>query len=161
MADDTATSTATGTTKKNGFISFLDAVGADFKKAFSFIAPIATAATPIVSLVGLATGNPALGTAYAAIDSTIQNVVVLTEQKFAAMGQQSGTGPQKLAEAVSIVTPAMTQILGSLGVQTNSTLVTAWVNAVVALLNAYPAVPATTTATITSTAAATTTTIAA
>ena len=129
--------------KKNGFISFLDAVGTDFKKVFSFLAPIAVAATPIVGLVGLATGNPALGTAYAAIDTTIQNVVIQTEQKFAAMGQQSGTGAQKLAEAVSIVTPAMTQILGNVGVQTNSTLVTAWVNAVVALLNAYPAVPTT------------------
>lgn len=116
------------------FIKFLTAVGHDFEKGLNFLMPFAAAATPIVALA-----DPAIAPAYAAVDSLVQNVVLQTEQKFTAMGKQTGTGASKLAEVVQIVTPGVTQILSGVGVKSDSGVVSAWVNAVVALLNAYPA----------------------
>jgi hypothetical protein len=119
----------------NKFESFLSAVGRDFKKGLDVILPIASAAA-----AGLTVVNPALG----GILTTSIGVVIATEQKFAAMGQQNGTGSQKLAESVSLLYPAFEQIFSQYGVSLDKSHVETYVNAIVAALNAFPAIPAAT-----------------
>jgi hypothetical protein len=109
----------------NKFESFLKAVGHDFKIGLDHVLPIAQAAVPAVSII-----NPGVG----ALLQTSVGVALATEQKFAAMGQQSGTGQQKLAEAVSILNPIIKQVFPQFG----DAEVQNYVNAVVALLNALP-----------------------
>jgi hypothetical protein len=66
----------------------------------------------------------------------IQKAVATVEQKFAAAGSVTGTGAQKLAEVLSIVSPTVTQLLAAEGLNYDQTQVTNIVNAVVAVLNA-------------------------
>ena len=114
-----------------GFVSFLDKIGADFKKGLDVALPFAQAGA-----VGLSVANPALGS----LVETGVAVVAQTEQKFAAMGQQSGTGPQKLTEATSILAPIALSLMQATGSKT-ATLdnVTTFINGLVAALNAFPA----------------------
>jgi hypothetical protein len=65
----------------------------------------------------------------------IQKAVVTVEQKFAAAGNPTGTGPEKLAQVLSIVTPTVTQLLSAEGIKVDAGFVTSLVNAVVAILN--------------------------
>lgn len=124
----------------NGFVSFLKSVGSAFKKGL----PIVIKAAQIAD-VGISIVNPALGGIINTSIATVLNV----EQKFAAMGQQSGTGPQKLAEAVNILYPAFEQVFSQYGVQIDNTHVETYLNAIVAALNAFPALPAPTPAQVT------------
>jgi hypothetical protein len=117
----------------SGFISFLKSVGSAFKKGL----PVVLKAAQIAD-VGISVVNPALG----GIINTSIATVLGVEQKFAAMGQQSGTGPQKLSEAVTILYPAFEQIFGQYGVKIENSHVENYINAIVAALNAFPALPA-------------------
>ena len=112
------------------FASILDTIGHDFKVAFEKIVPAAKIAEPFVALL-----DPALSPLF----NTVVGVVSEVEQKFAAMGQQSGTGPQKLSEALQIVSPAAQALLQAAGRQHDSGTVEKYVNGVVALLNSIPA----------------------
>jgi len=114
------------------FVTFLQKVGQDFKKGLSVILPIAEAAVPVIAV-----GNPAL----AGILQTSIATVIGVEQKFAAMGQQTGTGTQKSAEALTILYPAFEQIFAQYGVQIDKGNVEAYIDAIVAALNAFPALP--------------------
>ena len=53
-----------------------------------------------------------------ALDATtlIQNAVLMVEQKYAASGVATGTGPQKSAEVLTLVGQAVTSLLSSAGV---------------------------------------------
>lgn len=117
------------------FISFLKSVGNGFKKGL----PIVIKAAQIAD-VGISVVNPALGGIINTSIATVLNV----EQKFTAMGQQSGTGPQKLAEAVNILYPAFEQVFGQYGVKIDNSHVENYINAIVAALNAFPALPSVT-----------------
>jgi len=117
----------------NKFLTFLQKVGQDFEKGLTFVLPVAQAAAGVVAV-----GNPALG----AIINTSIGVVLNVEQKFAAMKQQAGTGTQKAAEALTILYPAFEQIFGQYGVKIDSGMVENYINAIVAALNAFPALPA-------------------
>ena len=117
----------------NKFVSFLEAAGKDFAKGLNFILPVASAAASVVAV-----GNPALG----AIINTSIATVLNVEQKFAAMGKQTGTGGQKAAEALTILYPAFEQIFGQYGVQIDQGNVEKYIDAIVAALNAFPALPA-------------------
>lgn len=112
------------------FLSVLDTIGKDFAKGLDIVLPIAQAAEPFVS-----TYNPAIGALYA----TVVGIVVQTEQKFAALGKQSGNGPQKLAEAATIAAPVVEQVFQLSGVKADSGMVNDYVSAVVGMLNATPA----------------------
>jgi hypothetical protein len=116
------------------FISFLKAVGNDFKKGLPVAIRIAQVAD-----VGISVVNPALG---GIIGTSIQTVLNV-EQKAQAIAAQGATvtGPQKLAEAVNTLYPAFEQIFGQYGVKIDNTHVEAYVNAIVAALNAFPALP--------------------
>jgi hypothetical protein len=108
------------------FIPFLKHLGTDIEHGFERLEPLLPAIDSIVTAI-----NPAIGVLFAAT----ANVVVEVEQKFAAIAKdQSATGPQKLAQVVKILGP----VIGSYLQTTDQTEIQAWVNRIVALLNAIP-----------------------
>jgi len=119
------------------FIGVLEAVGKDFAKGLTWAVQYAV---PVEKLVGLLFPAAAPG-ATAVVDATtlIQNAVLLVEEKYAASGVQSGTGAQKLAEAMTLAGSAVTALLTAAGVTASSTYVESLVSAVVAILNVQPA----------------------
>jgi hypothetical protein len=114
-----------------GFVSFLDKIGHDFKKGIDVVLPFAAAAS-----VGISVANPALG----ALVQTGIAVIAQTEQKFTAIGQQSGSGEQKLAESTQVLAPIALALLQANGVKDATVAhVQNFINALVAALNAFPA----------------------
>jgi hypothetical protein len=121
----------------NKFVSFLETLGHDFKIGLQILGPIvkqglliATAAEPLVAEL-----DPGLGS----ILSTTVATVCSIEQKFAAMGQQSGTGMQKLSEATTILQPVISQAFAAAGKASDAATVGNYISAVVGFLNAIPA----------------------
>jgi len=119
----------------NKFVSFLEAVGRDFKKGLSVALPfIETAGEAAV-----ATFLPSLGPIF---NQTV-SAVVTAEQAAAAIGKQTGTGVQKAAAVIGLVGPLIEQALIDAGKPSDATAVQNYVNAIVAILNVAPApVPA-------------------
>lgn len=115
----------------NKFVSFLSTVGKDVKIVLDDILPIAQAATPFVTVA-----NPAIG----ALMSTTIGVVVSIEQKYASEAGKSG--PQKLADVSAIIAPVFLSTFKQLGVEVDNTNVQTFINAIVAVLNVLPALPA-------------------
>lgn len=127
--------------------SFLSHIGADFKNGLKKLGPIIVGATKFAQAAApeFAIFFPLLGPIFS---STVA-VVASVEQKFAAMGQQSGTGPQKLADATTILGPLISQALVDAGQPGDIPSVQKYISAVVQFLNnlgapvaAVPAVPA-------------------
>lgn len=119
------------------FVSFLDDVGKDFKKGLSKLAPFMVEATTLAQDAEpeVAALDPALGAIFKTVVSTVSEV----EQKFAALGQQSGSGEQKLAAALTILEPVVSQSFAAAGKASDTGTVTNYINAVVGFLNAIPA----------------------
>lgn len=113
----------------NKFVSILTAVGKAFKSGLDEILKFGQLVTPFVQVA-----EPIIG----AILSTTIGIVLQTEQKFAALGKQSGTGSQKLAEVTAIVGPLLTVVLSDAGKPADATKVTDYINKVVNVLNATP-----------------------
>lgn len=114
------------------FKSFLQTIGADFKKIFE--SPI----TQEVESVAAMTGSvlfPALGPLF---NSTAQ-AVILAEQNAAALGKQSGSGPQKLASVLAFMEPVISAALADAGKANDTAAVTNYINSVVNVLNNLPA----------------------
>ncbi len=119
------------------FIGVLETLGKDFAKGLKFALEYAV---PVEKLVGLL--FPAAGPAVAVVadvTTLIQSAVLIVEQKYAAAGTQSGTGPQKLAEVLALTESAVTSLLAQAGITANAGYITSLVNAVVAILNVQPA----------------------
>lgn len=115
----------------NKFIGFLEAVGRDFKKGLDAILPWAAGAGEVaVKLFA-----PSLGPLF---NSTV-SAVVLAEQKAAALGKQTGSGAQKLADVLQLMEPVIAQSLADAGKDSSTAAVVAYINSVVAVLNAAPA----------------------
>ena len=74
----------------NKFVTFLEDIGADFKNGLAKLLPIVSKVVAVaeVAVPEVAALDPAVG----AIFQTVVGTVSTVEQKFAAMGQQSGTG---------------------------------------------------------------------
>jgi hypothetical protein len=108
------------------FKSFLTKVGEDFTKALPWLEKGA-------SLV--AVFDPALGPLF----TTTVNIVGTVEQKYAALGKQSGSGVAKLADALQIGEPVIAQGLKLAEKSSTTADVTNYINSVVAVLNAAPA----------------------
>lgn len=115
----------------NKFLSFLEAVGRDIRKGLHYLIPIAETAGE----VAIATFAPSLGPLF---NQTV-NAVITAEQSFAAIGQQKGTGPQKLAAVLTLMGPLIKQALADVGKPNSDTEVQEYINAVVRILNALPA----------------------
>jgi len=113
----------------NKFLSVLSAVGKDFKKGLDVVLKVGQVAVPFVSAA-----NPLAGT----LLSTTIGVVLQTEQKFAAMGKQNGTGVDKLSEATAILGPLLSQALGDINNPASTATVQKYINSVVAVLNTTP-----------------------
>jgi hypothetical protein len=115
------------------FVGVLESIGKGFAKGLQWAV---TYAVPVEKLVGTlfpAAAPVVVGIADAA--SLVQNAVLLVEQKYAAAGVQSGTGPQKLAEVMLLAGPVVTQLLSQAGVAASTSYVQSLVTAVVAILN--------------------------
>ena len=114
-----------------GFISVLDQIGRDFKKGLDVILPYAVPAGEIA----ISVFAPALGPLF----NTSVSAIALVEQKYTALGKQSGTGDAKLAEVLALLQPFLAQGLAAAGKANDTTAVTAYINAIVAVLNAIAA----------------------
>lgn len=117
--------------------SFLSHIGADFKNGLKKLYPVIVKVTQVAQAAApeIAILNPLIGMAF----TTTVGVVASVEQKFAAMGAQSGTGPQKLADATTILTPLLSQVLADAGQSADMASIQKYINAVVAFLNNLPA----------------------
>jgi hypothetical protein len=113
----------------NVFVSVLDAIGKDFEKFFSVALPIAQQAEPIVADLA-----PWVSPLY----NLTVNTVKAAEVAAAAAGQQSGTGPQKLAFVLSATQPFVLSYLQSQGVSAPTTAqYSQYISLVVAQLNLF------------------------
>jgi len=123
------------------FVSLMDKIGHDIKVVWQDVVKYLPAASALASLI-----FPAQAAGIAGVVNSvdlIQQAVATVEQKFAAAGNPTGTGPQKLAQVISLVSPTVTQLLSAEGLNYNQAQITNIVNAVVAILNVQAAPPET------------------
>lgn len=138
------TPTTTQEKSKMSFISVLETVGKDFEKGLSVAEKYVLPAAAIASLI-FPQSSAVVGTAAIAVNavSTVQNVVLEVEQKYAALKLPAGTSTaQKTADIIQIVTPTVESALAAEGLPTDAAQVNAVVNIVVAFLS-QPKVAAT------------------
>lgn len=117
----------------NKFISLMEAIGKDFLIALADVDKYLPEAAALTSLIFPSTAATAAGVV-TSVD-LIQKAVVTIEQKAAAAGAANGTGAQKLADVLTLVTPTVTQLLTAEGLHVDTAYITNVVNAVVAILN--------------------------
>lgn len=115
----------------NKFVSFLETVGRDFQKGLVAILPWAEGAGE----VAVALFAPALGPMF----NTTVTAVALAEQKYTALGKQTGSGASKLSDVVQMIGPLISQGLKDAGKSGDDAAVQSYVQSVVAVLNAAPA----------------------
>jgi hypothetical protein len=107
----------------NKFVSFLEAIGRDIKKELPWVAKVAE--------VGVAGFFPAASPLF----NQIANECITAEQNFAAIGQQSGTGPQKAAAVTQVAGNLIQQFLTESG---SKLTVAQYIDTVVNMLNITP-----------------------
>jgi hypothetical protein len=117
----------------NKFFSIMEAIGRDILKVWADVVKYLPPAAALAALI-FPQSAPAAAGVVSAVD-LIQQAVATVEQKFAAAGAPTGTGPQKLAQVLSIVGPTVTKLLADEGVQVDQARLTGIINAVVAVLN--------------------------
>lgn len=114
----------------NKFVSWLENAGKDIEKDF-------TIAEPYVEGMGEAAVSAFLPGAAPAINSTI-NTIIATEQKYAALGKQTGTGASKLQDVLGISGPVIANFLKQAGQPNDATSVTNVINSLVTIMNLMP-----------------------
>jgi hypothetical protein len=121
------------TTVEKKFISIMEAVGKDAEKGLSDVVKYLPEASALAALIF----PQDVATIAGVVNSVdlVQNAVVLVEQKMAAAGKATGTGTQKAADVLTVVTPVVTQLLTAEKISCDAPFVTKIVNAVVAILN--------------------------
>ena len=115
------------------FKTILSDVGKGLKKFLGIAVTAATAAEPFIDVA-----FPGIATLY---NATVAEVAKAEAAAIAA-GSQSGTGPQKLAMVIQAVEPVFAEYATATGIPSASqaAIIENWVNAVVASLNAIPAI---------------------
>lgn len=113
--------------------NFLEHIGHDFKVGLDFLLPFAATAGE----VAVSAFAPGLGSLF---NSTVA-AVALAEQKSVALGAVKN-GPQKLSDVLTLMEPVIAQGLKDAGKDSSTASVIAYINSVVAILNAAPS-PAT------------------
>lgn len=121
------------------FISIMKAIGNGIKIIFTDVVKFLPSAAQLAGILFPGEAG-AIKEVVNSVD-LIQQTVATVEQKFAAAGAPTGTGPQKLAQVLSIVTPVVQDSLAKAGIQADQTYITNIVNAVVAILNVSQAAP--------------------
>ena len=117
----------------NKFLTVMQAIGKDAKIVFTEVVKYLPEAATLAKLLFPVQSASVAGVVNAV--GLIQEAVAVIEQKYAALGAATGTGAQKLAEALAIVSPTVTQLLTAEGVPVNQDYIQKIVNAVVAILN--------------------------
>jgi hypothetical protein len=126
----------------NKFVSVLETIGKDFQKGLTEVVKFLPAATTLAGFIFPASVAPLESATVVA--NLLQTAISEAEQKLAAVGTQDGTGPQKLATVITLVTGAVTSLLAEPtvsaalaheGISVDTTYITNLVNAVVAFLN--------------------------
>lgn len=117
----------------NKFITVMEAIGKDALKVLSEVEKYLPTASALASIIFPAQTAVISGVVNSV--GLIQNAVVTVEQKMAAGGASTGTGAQKLADVLAIVTPTVTQLLTAENINADQAEITNIVNAVVAILN--------------------------
>ncbi len=125
----TATPAAAG--EKSKTMTFLQHVGNFFKTLFVDAEKVAVAVQPVVDLA-----FPGIAPLY---NATVQSIAMAETAAAAASGSAHGTGPAKLAAVAAAIEPIALAYLKQNGMIASTEQITAWVNAVVATLNALPA----------------------
>ena len=123
------------------FLTVMEAIGKDGLLALTEIERFLPGAAALATLI-----FPADAAAIAGVVSStdlIEKAVAAIEQKFAGAGAPTGTGAQKLADVLNLVTPTVTQLLTQEGLHVDTAYMTNIVNAVVAILNVQLTMPAT------------------
>lgn len=118
------------------FISIMTKIGHDIKVVWQDVVKYLPSAATLAELIFPAAG--AIPSVVSAI-GLIQQAVATIEQKFAAAGNVTGTGPEKLAQVLTIVGPTVTQLLAAEKIVVDPTQLTNIINAVVAVLNVQAA----------------------
>ena len=119
------------------FIGVLETIGKDFAKGLGFAVKYAVPAERLAGLLFPAAAPEV--TALVDVTTLIQNAVLAIEQKYAASGAPSGSGPQKLADVLLIAGNAITSLLTKAGVTVSPEYIAKLISAVVAILNVQPA----------------------
>lgn len=127
----TTTPTLAPAPHKNRFVAFLENVGHDFKVGLTKIVPIAATAGEVAARIFLPPGASNL------FNQTVA-AVVTAEQNAAAIRQQTGSGPQKLAAVVSLMGGLIKQALADMGKSSDDAAVEKYISSVVTILNAVP-----------------------
>jgi hypothetical protein len=122
------------------FVSVLETIGKGFAKGLKWAMEYAVPVERLVALLFPATAPVANEVANAT--SLIQTAVLLVEQKYAASGVQTGTGPQKLAEVLLLTEQSVMTLLARAGITANASYIENLISAVVAILNVQGAATA-------------------
>ena len=117
----------------NKFLTVMEAIGKDAKLVLTEVEKYLPEAATLAKLLFPAQTATVAGVVNSV--GLIEQAVTVIEQKYAALGAATGTGAQKLAEALAIVTPTVTQLLSAEGLPVNSAYIQKIVDAVVAILN--------------------------
>jgi hypothetical protein len=120
----------------------MEKIGHDIKVVWIDVVKYLPAASALASLIFPAQSGGIPGVVHSV--DLIQQAVATVEQKFVAAGAPSGSGPQKLAQVLTMVSPVVTKLLAAEGIDYNQTQITKIINAVCAVMDAIPA-PATAT----------------
>jgi hypothetical protein len=112
------------------FIGWLEKTGHDIESA-------SVRSLPYIATAGEATVTLFLPSAAPAINSTI-NTIIATEQKYTALGRQTGSGEEKLADVIGITGPAIEKLLQTAGKPNTSADVANVVNSLVTIMNLTP-----------------------
>lgn len=98
----------------NKFLGFLEAAGKDFMKGLGWAVKEAPAVDRVANLIWPA--SVAVTVPVTLGLNLLQNGILAIEQKYAASGVQSGTGPQKAAEVLALAGPAASALFMHAGV---------------------------------------------
>ena len=112
------------------FTSILSGIGKALSKVFGIGIKVAQVAEPIIDIA-----FPGIAALYNLTVTAAANA----ETNAIAAGQQSGTGAQKLAVVIAAITNDFEAYASAAGIPYTQATITAWVNAVIATLNAIPA----------------------
>lgn len=115
------------------FVGVLEAIGKGFAKGLRWAVAYSVPVERLLVLL-FPQLQPEAVAGVAAL-TLIQNAVLVVEQQYAAMGAQSGTGAQKLAEVILLSGAAVTALLATAGITVTEEYVESLVSAVVSILN--------------------------
>jgi hypothetical protein len=130
---DAAATLAPHAVAPHSIVSVMEAIARDCLKALSIVQTYLPAASTLATLI-FPQAEPSAVTA-ATVIALVENAIALVEAKWAAGGEASKTGPQKLADVMALVEGPLLEMLPLLGIKADTAYITELINAIVAILN--------------------------